>query len=81
MHSLISGANRFMRIFIAYLYNTMIKFFRKIRQNLLSEGETGAPAEASAKVRKYLQYAIGEILLVMIGILLALHLPAHEATT
>ncbi len=40
----------------------MIKFFRKIRQNLLSEGKTG----------KYFKYAFGEILLVMIGILLAL---------
>jgi len=40
----------------------MIKFFRKIRRNLLSEGKTG----------KYLKYAIGEIALVMIGILLAL---------
>ncbi len=40
----------------------MIKFFRKIRQNLLSEGKTS----------KYLKYAIGEIILVMIGILLAL---------
>ena len=40
----------------------MIKFFRKIRQNLLSEGKTG----------KYLKYAIGEIVLVMLGILLAL---------
>ena len=40
----------------------MIKFFRKIRQNLLSEGKTG----------KYFKYAISEILLVMIGILLAL---------
>jgi hypothetical protein len=40
----------------------MIKFFRKIRQNLLSDGKTG----------KYLKYAIGEIVLVMIGILLAL---------
>ncbi|NVJ87450.1 MAG: hypothetical protein HWE15_14165 [Algoriphagus sp.] len=40
----------------------MIKFFRKIRQNLLAEGKTG----------KYLKYAFGEILLVMIGILLAL---------
>ncbi|MDY8137516.1 DUF6090 family protein [Aquimarina sp. 2201CG5-10] len=39
----------------------MIKFFRKIRQNLLSEGKTG----------KYLKYAIGEILLVVIGILIA----------
>ncbi len=40
----------------------MIKFFRKIRQNLLSEGNTG----------RYLKYAFGEIILVMIGILLAL---------
>jgi len=40
----------------------MIKFFRKIRQNLLSEGKTG----------KYLKYAFGEIVLVMVGILLAL---------
>ena len=40
----------------------MIKFFRKIRQNLLSENKTG----------KYLKYAIGEIVLVVIGILIAL---------
>ena len=40
----------------------MLKFFRKIRQGLLSEGKTG----------KYLKYAIGEILLVIIGILIAL---------
>ncbi|HAT67805.1 MAG TPA: hypothetical protein DCS66_24930 [Flavobacteriaceae bacterium] len=40
----------------------MIKFFRKIRQNLLSEGKTV----------KYLKYAIGEIVLVVIGILIAL---------
>ena len=40
----------------------MIKLFRKIRQNLLSEGKTGS----------YLKYAVGEIILVMIGILLAL---------
>jgi hypothetical protein len=42
----------------------MIKFFRKIRQNLLSEGKTG----------KYLKYAFGEIILVVIGILIALSL-------
>ncbi|TXG34562.1 DUF6090 family protein [Seonamhaeicola maritimus] len=42
----------------------MIKFFRKIRQNSLSEGKTG----------KYLKYAIGEIILVVIGILLALQI-------
>ncbi|NNF32502.1 MAG: hypothetical protein HKN68_00225 [Saprospiraceae bacterium] len=40
----------------------MIKFLRKIRQSLLIRGETS----------KYLKYAVGEILLVMIGILLAL---------
>ena len=40
----------------------MMKFFGKIRQNLLSEGKTG----------KYLKYALGEIFLVVIGILIAL---------
>lgn len=40
----------------------MIKFFRKIRQNLSSEGNGG----------KYLKYAFGEIMLVVIGILIAL---------
>ncbi|MCW5515470.1 DUF6090 family protein [Muriicola sp. Z0-33] len=40
----------------------MIKFFRRIRQRLLSEN----------KFSKYLLYAVGEITLVMIGILLAL---------
>ncbi len=40
----------------------MIKFFRKIRQNLLMENKTG----------KYFKYAIGEIILVIIGILIAL---------
>ena len=42
----------------------MIKFFRKIRQKLLSEGKTG----------KYFKYAIGEIILVVIGILIALQI-------
>lgn len=36
----------------------MIKFFRKIRQRLLREGN----------LKRYLIYAIGEILLVVIGI-------------
>ena len=40
----------------------MIKFFRKIRQGLLSKGNTG----------KYLKYALGEIVLVVFGILIAL---------
>ena len=42
----------------------MIKFFRHIRQNLLMENRTG----------KYLKYAIGEIILVVIGILIALQI-------
>ena len=42
----------------------MIKFFRKIRQNLLSDSKTG----------KYFKYAIGEIVLVVIGILIALQI-------
>ncbi len=40
----------------------MIKFFRHIRKDLMEKNKTG----------KYLKYAIGEIVLVMIGILLAL---------
>ena len=42
----------------------MIKFFRKIRERLLSEN----------KFSKYLIYAIGEIILVVIGILIALQI-------
>ena len=42
----------------------MLKFFSKIRQNLLSEGKSG----------KYIKYAIGEIVLVVIGILIALQI-------
>ena len=42
----------------------MIKFFRNIRQNLLMENKTG----------KYFKYAIGEIILVVIGILIALQI-------
>ncbi len=42
----------------------MIKFFRKIRQRLLTEN----------KFSKYLAYAIGEIILVVVGILIALQI-------
>ncbi|TXG38712.1 DUF6090 family protein [Seonamhaeicola maritimus] len=42
----------------------MIKFFRNIRKQLLGEGKTG----------HYLKYAIGEIVLVVIGILIALQI-------
>lgn len=40
----------------------MLKFFRRIRRELIGKG----------KLKSYLVYAVGEILLVMIGILLAL---------
>lgn len=39
-----------------------MRFFRQLRQNLLAEGKT----------LKYLKYAVGEIVLVVIGILIAL---------
>ena len=42
----------------------MLKFFRRIRQNLLAEN----------KFSKYLLYAIGEIFLVVVGILIALQI-------
>ncbi|PTM11590.1 MAG: hypothetical protein DA407_01185 [Bacteroidetes bacterium] len=42
----------------------MIKFFRHIRKNLLMENKTS----------KYFKYAIGEIILVVIGILIALQI-------
>lgn len=42
----------------------MIKLFRNIRKNLIMENKTG----------KYLKYAIGEIVLVVIGILIALQI-------
>ena len=42
----------------------MIKFFRKIRYNLMEKNKT----------TKYLKYAIGEIILVVLGILIALQI-------
>tara|TARA_R110000787_G_scaffold70646_15_gene157131 strand:+ start:21235 stop:21993 length:759 start_codon:yes stop_codon:yes gene_type:complete len=42
----------------------MIKFFRKIRQNSLMKNKTG----------KYFKYAIGEVLLVVVGILIAVQI-------
>lgn len=48
----------------------MIKFFRKIRQRLLTEN----------KFSKYLIYAIGEIFLVVIGILIALQINNQNET-
>ncbi|WP_179345532.1 DUF6090 family protein [Winogradskyella ursingii] len=42
----------------------MIKFFRNIRESMINQGKT----------KKYLLYAIGEIILVVIGILIALQI-------
>jgi len=42
----------------------MLKFFRRIRQNLLLQGKTS----------RYIKYAFGEIVLVVIGILIALQI-------
>lgn len=44
--------------------NRMIRFFRKIRYKFIEQHKTG----------KYLKYAVGEIMLVVIGILLALQI-------
>ena len=50
----------------------MIKFFRQIRFKLMETGKTGLPASGSKSIGRYLKYAIGEIVLVVIGILIAL---------
>ena len=47
----------------------MLKLFRRIRQDLIDNGKTS----------KYFKYAVGEILLVMIGILLALQVSNWNA--
>ena len=49
----------------------MISFFRRIRLKLLSEGKTVKPA---LPVGRYFKYAIGEIVLVVIGILIDVQL-------
>jgi hypothetical protein len=58
----------------------MIKFFRNIRQRLLIENpstakaKSGNPTYAKASAGKYLLYALGEIILVVVGILIALQI-------
>ncbi len=49
----------------------MIKFFRRIRYDLMEKNKTGKPAWP---VGRYFKYAFGEIVLVVIGILIALQL-------
>ena len=48
----------------------MLHFFRQIRQRLLTDN----------KFSKYLLYAVGEILLVVIGILIALQIDTWNET-
>ncbi len=47
----------------------MINFFRKLRHNQIEENKTG---KSKLPAINYIKYALGEIILVMIGILLAL---------
>jgi len=59
--------NRSIALTLAFIRNKekpMIKFFRKIRYDLMEKNKTS----------KYLKYAIGEIVLVVIGILIALQI-------
>ena len=64
----------------------MIKFFRRIRFDLMEKnppagvaGKTeNKPAFAVGRFSKYLLYAIGEIILVVIGILIALNINNHN---
>jgi hypothetical protein len=58
----------------------MLTFFRRIRKGLLGSGQARKPASSpvpsgtEGKVERYLLYAIGEIALVVIGILIALQI-------
>ena len=47
----------------------MLRFFRQIRQSLLTDNPPDQASRAG-KFSKYLLYAVGEILLVVIGILI-----------
>ena len=49
----------------------MFKFFRKIRNDLMKQNKTSKPALPAGR---YFKYAIGEIILVVIGILIALQI-------
>ena len=49
----------------------MIKFFRRFRQQVINEGRFLKPASPAGR---YLFYALGEIILVVIGILIALQI-------
>lgn len=52
----------------------MLTFLRKIRRSLIESSPAIASAKVGGSARKYLLYAIGEIALVVIGILIALQI-------
>ncbi len=70
-HRLLTGTRRLLRSLCFIIVNPlpMIKFFRKIRHKLLVEN---LPDWQAGKFSRYLLYAVGEIVLVVIGILIAL---------
>jgi len=57
----------------------MIKLFRKIRHRLIADNSLGQ-SERRSRPGKYLLYAIGEIVLVVIGILIALQVNTWNET-
>jgi len=63
---------------ILYLH-LMLTFLRKIRFRMINQASSDTVRKSlvsSGSAKKYLIYAIGEVALVVIGILIALHLPA-----
>ena len=65
---------------LAFKAETMINIFRKMRKKLADDNPTSAKASAGMKTGKYLKYAIGEIVLVVIGILIALQVGNFSET-
>ena len=54
----------------------MINFFRRIRKKLADDNP---PSWRAGKPLKYMRYALGEILLVVVGILIALSINKTKA--
>ena len=57
-------------LYLSYKFNAMINLLRKVRRNLLQEGQ----------LTRYLFYALGEVILVVVGILLALYINNKNET-
>jgi len=56
---------------LAFKAKTMINFFRRIRRKL---ADANPPSWRAGKPLKYMRYALGEIVLVVVGILIALYI-------